>query len=43
MRVESEGILVDYKKLNPKDYENALRKKLLRKRGKSQLKRIEKN
>ena len=27
MRVESEGILVDYKKLNPKDYENALRKK----------------
>ena len=28
-KMESEGILVDYKKLNEKDYENALRKKVI--------------
>lgn len=28
-RMKSEGILVDYKKLNQKDYENALRKKVI--------------
>ncbi len=28
-KMKSEGILVDYKKLNQKDYENALRKKVI--------------
>lgn len=28
-KMESEGILVDYKKLNEKDYENALREKVI--------------
>ena len=29
-KMQAEGILVDYKKLNEKDYENALREKIVK-------------
>ena len=42
-KMESDGILVDYKKLTQEDYIKALRKKVLKKLKKSQTKVITKN